>query len=236
MLVASNAFVLVHAAINRRGSPESQMVLTARELRYNYSTDSTATLTLVWQNTGEFVQATSPGWYDEKKLKETGFDISLSPDSKEAVRQYRNSRSREVFVALEFDGPGWQKWLEENREVFQVQAQSIPRTPLEMSQLEAQWERAESRLVAVDAGLDAEALRRKYPDPTRVLILRGLAQMFLRTGGQPQYLKGRISQILNQTISVPQEFRGLLPSGAYQVALRPGRLYEPWITEVRAIH
>jgi hypothetical protein len=235
VLVASNAFVLVHAAMNRRGSPEAELALTWRELRYNYSSDGTATLTLVWQNPGELFQARPAGWYDERKLRETGFDLSVPPNSKEAGRRYQNSKSREVFVALEFDGPEWQKWLEENREQLRVQSQNVPRTPLEMSQIEAQWEHTASRLVAVDAALDPEALRRKYPDRTRVMILRGLAQVFLQTAAQP-YLRGRISQILSQTISVPTQFREFLPSGAYEVALRSGRLYEPWIADMRVIH
>lgn len=230
VLVASNAFVLLHAAMNRRGAPDAELALTTRELRYNFSSDSPASMTLSWQTAGE-------SWFDQQKLKETGFDVSVPPDSKDARRYYSASQSREVFVALEFEGAGWQQWLEENRERLKRQATYVARTEPEISQIEAQWQSTASRLIAIDVGLDPEALRRRYPDRQRVMILRGVAQpMVVQIAGQRPYLQGQIAQILTQTINLPAEFRGLPAYASYVVTLRVGRRYEPWIADVRVVH
>ena len=119
VLVVSNAWVLVHAALNRSGTPDAELELTARELRYNGSgrEDSSVTLMLIFENpaaqyqTGPPPNPQSTGWFNLQKLAELGFDTSVPPESTDASRYYANSRSREVFVALEYDGPAWQQWL-----------------------------------------------------------------------------------------------------------------------------
>jgi len=186
-------------------------------------------MTLSWQTAGE-------NWFDQKKLKETGFDVSVPLDSKDTARYYANSQSREVFVALEFEGSAWQKWLEENRERLKRQATYVPRKEFEISQIEAQWQSTASRLMAIDVGLDPEELRRRYPDRQHVMILRGVAQpTVVQIAGQRPYLQGRIAQILTQTINLPAEFRGLSTYASYVVTLRVGRRYEPWIADVRVV-
>jgi hypothetical protein len=230
VVAASNAYVLLHAAMNRRGAPDAELALTTRELRYNFSTDSPGSMTLSWQTAGE-------SWFDQQKLKETGFDVSVPPDSKGSARYYSRSQSREVFVVLEFEGAGWQKWLEENRERLKKQAPFVARTQLETSQIEAQWLSTASRLVAIDVGLDPDVLRRRYPDRQHVMILRGVAEpTVVQIPGQRSFLQGRIAQILTQTMNLPAEFRGLPAYASYVATLRVGRRYEPWIAHVRVVH
>lgn len=232
VLVVSNGFVLLHVAMNRRGSPEAELELTARELKYNYATDSPGTMTIAWENSADFLQPGAAGWYDERKLRDTGFDTSVPPDSKEATRHYQNRESREVFVALEFDGAGWRKWIEQNKARLEIQTKDNPNRAYEIPQAEEVWEKTSSRLVAVDAGLDPEALRHEYPDRKRVMIVRGLAGMVLESG-PPAYLRGIVTQISNQTINLPAEFKGLTAYASYIVTLRVGRRYEPWIAGLK---
>lgn len=233
VLVVSNGFVLLQVAMNRRGAPEAELELTTRELRYNYATDSPGTMTIAWENSADFQQPGAAGWYDQRKLRDTGFDTSVPPGSKDAARHYQNSESREVFVALEFDGPGWRKWIEQNKAKLEIQTKDNPNRASEIPRAEEAWENTSSRLVAVDAGLDPEALRRAYPDRNRVMIVRGLARMILESDGQPAYLRGMVTQISSQTINLPAEFKGLTAYASYIVTLRVGRRYEPWIAGLK---
>jgi hypothetical protein len=234
VLAASNAFVLLQVAMNRRGTAEAELELTARELSRDDARgdDSRVSLVLRWQNTApEYpaIQAGSPGWFDQQKLKQTGFDVNIPPDAKEAPRHYQNSRTREVFVALEFDGAAWQQWLQ-GHEAIEEPIEALRQTA--------------SHLVAVDAGLDPEVLRRKYPDRKRVMILRGLARAILESGGPSAYLRGAITQISNEAVNVPVPFSELLtfipvsyatPGDSYAVTLRIGQRYEPWIADLKRL-
>ena len=94
ILVLSNAFVLAHVAMNRTGEPDAEMQLTARELQYygSRSDESSVILMLRWQNTApEYPPGTGledPGWFDQKKLEELGFDLSVPASSPKAARFY----------------------------------------------------------------------------------------------------------------------------------------------------
>jgi hypothetical protein len=248
VLAVSNAFVLLHVGMNRQGAPEAELDLTARELSRNYARgdDSRVSLMLRWENTApeypEFEPA-PPIWFHEQKLKETGFTLDVPPDAKDALRHYQNSRSREVFVALEFDGPAWQQWLRQREDHLRFQARANPQLQQEariQEQIDAQ-QRTASRLVAIDAGLDPDALRRKYPDRKQVLILRGLARVVLEDG-PPAHLRGAITQISSDAVNVPMPFSELLssipisydmPADSYAVTLRVGQRYEPWIADLK---
>ena len=249
LVAVSNAWVLAHVARNRSGPPDSEMALTTRELYYTgpRDEDSTATLRLQWRNsapeyrTGKILDSDSPGWFDPNKLEELGFDVSVPAVSKSAQRHYEKARAREVFVALEFDGPAYQQWLMQNDFSYYTQ---IP--PAERLSIEQQ---TGTRLVAIDAGLDAAALRRKYPDGARVTILAGLA----RVVREPKFLRGAITRIATELINVPAGLNRQVdprianPSWTYtdqklkieppryELTLRTGSLHEPWIVRVRPL-
>jgi hypothetical protein len=245
LLAVSNAFVVVHAALNRSGEPEAEVEITAREVRNNYtgSDDSNVTLTLVFQNVAGFTD-----WFDAKKLEELGFDTSVPAGSVAASRYYTNSRSREIFVALEHDGPAWQKWLTQRESQMQKEAQYGAQMPLE-TRMEIERQTS-SRLIVVDAALDPVALRAKYPDRKHVLILRGLARIQL---DYPAALRGVITRIATDSINVPEPLRRFFESQTYYspytldgqqvkinpppyaVTVRVGSRYEPWVSDVRAL-
>ncbi len=66
----------------------------------------------------------------------------------------------------------------------------------------------DSRLFAIDAGLDRDALRAKYPDRTTYAIVRGQVRAIPRTSdAEPA---GAISALSAGEINVPQRLRGVL--------------------------
>ncbi len=94
-------------------------------------------------------------------------------------------------------------------------------------------------LRAVDAGRDAGALRRRYPDRRRCLILRGMVRMIVPEK-EPRQPRGAVLQPAVPVIYVPLPYSralaGLSPTAAlpgasrYTVTLRIGRNHEPWVT------
>jgi hypothetical protein len=264
LLAVSNVWVLIHVARNRAGSPDAELELTARELVYygGRSEDSGVVLMLRWQNPApeyEILGIDWPGWFDRKKLEELGFDVQVPANAKGAARHYQNQRSREVFVALEFDGPAWQGWLKMREPRLHLESRYNQELSVEQ-RLEVERQ-TESRLVAVDAGLDAAALRRKYPDRRHVMIMPGLARAIREDArkavaddpGRPAGVRGAITRVSIEAINVPQPFsrffddhssyapwtyeqrelKILLPP--YAVTLRVGSLNEPWVTNVNRL-
>ena len=261
LLIVANAFVLGHVAMNRSGEPDSEMQLTARELQYfgSRSDESGVTFMLRWTNTApEYptgVPGEAPVWLDQKKLGEIGFDLSVPASSPKAARFYENLRSREVFVALEYDGPAWEAWLKDREPRLEKETSYSPQvTQAERLEIERQ---TTPRLVTIDVARDPMELRRKYPDRTRVMILQALVRAKLEPEQRasqtaplrPAYLRGAITRLAIESINVPQplsrrlEGQSYLPwtydgnrvkiqQPPYGVTLRVGSKYEPWVVGV----
>jgi hypothetical protein len=262
LLVVSNAFVLTHVAMNRSGEPDSEMELTARELQYygSRSDDSSVVLMLRWTNTApEYPTGPPtdvPGWFDRKKLEELGFDLSVPADSPQAPRYYQNLRSREVFVALEFEGPAWEIWLKDREP--RLQTETSYGTQVSLSTRIEIERQTTPRLVAIDVARDPAELRRKYPERKRVMILPALVRAMLNMNlpasrevpARPAYLRGAITRLAIESINVPEPLSRQFDSQSsytpytydgkeikinqppYAVTLRVGSKYEPWVTDV----
>jgi len=263
ILVISNAFVLAHVAMNRSGEPDSEIELTARELNYfgGRSDDSSVVLMLRWENTApEYppgLPMDGPDWFDQKKLEALGFDLSVPASSPRGERFYGNLRSREAFVALEFEGPAWEKWLAAREPKLESETSYAPKVTLQ-ERLEIERETT-PRLVAVDVGLDAAALRQKYPDRKRVMILECLVRAMLEMNrpasavapARAAFLRGAITRLAIETINVPEPLSGKLREQSsyvpwtydgnqvkiqqptFAATLRVGSKYEPWVTDVK---
>jgi len=264
LLIVSNAFVLAHVAMNRSGESDSEMQLTARELQYygGRSDESGVLLMLRWTNTAPEYPTGLPGeapvWFDQKKLEEIGFDLSVPATSPKAARFYENLRSREVFVALEYEGPAWEAWLKDREPRLETQTSYSPQVTLpDRLEIERQ---TTPRLVTVDVARNPVELRRKYPDRNRVMILQALVRAKLEPEQRasltapfrPAYLRGAITRLAIESINVPQPLsrrlegqsytpwtydgnRVKIQQPPYSVTLRIGSKYEPWVVDVNQL-
>jgi len=262
LLIVSNTYVLAHVAMNRSGEPDSEMQLTARELQYygGRSDESGVALMLRWTNTApEYptgLPLEAPVWFDQKKLEELGFDLSVPAGSPKAEHFYQDPRSRKAFVALEFDGPAWEAWLKDREPHLEKETSYGPQVTLQ-DRLEIERQTT-PRLVTIDVAQDPAELRRKYPDRKRVMILQGLVRAKREPEQRPSagaplraaYLRGAITRLAIESINVPQPLsrrlegqsyspwtydgnRVKIQQSPYSVLLRVGSKYEPWVTDVK---
>ena len=238
LVLAADAFLLVKAAQNRSGSPAATIELTERELRLvRPQRESTALfLELAWEPARrDFKFEDGPGWFNQAKLEELGYDCRLPLTDPSAPAHYLAMPAKEAFAVLQY---GQSDWVETGTD-------------------RSSW----SRLLAVDAGRDLALLRKKYPDTHRFLIVPSLVRLLYETKWDPNtrrdapgaYLRGAIAQMLVSEVSVPPSQRRVLESLSqttydyftrpesrvrgprYSVVLSYGRNYEPWIGSCRLI-
>ena len=269
VIAVTNAIALGGVAWNRSGEPESVLKLTQREVWEPRGIgldreQGGLQLSLRWRTlvSDADVEAYaevygSPAWLSEAKLAELGFDVSPLPAGRRAAWRYERQLPREALIVLEFDGPAYQKALERARAKAAKEAakgaksgKTGPGSPAEhAAQSLRNEETANSRLFAVDAGRDAQALRAKYPDRTRYAIVQGKIRLSYQSGrGKEARWTGYIDDIQNDQINVPLEFRKAIatvprsrpfagvPAGAppFEVTVAFGKRYEPWIVAAGA--
>jgi hypothetical protein len=237
IVAASNLALLGGAAANRRGEPGAVLVLSERELELPpLAAENTAlALRLRWTDPadvpiGRAGQPSAPvvqtargaAWFDRSKLEEVGFDCRL-PLNEENLARYRATPPRRVYAVLEHDGPAWQGF--------------------ERALAAGEDARPRSRLVVVDAGLDRAALRARWPDRTRAVVVPATATLVVDTGPDGRLsLRGRVVAVHPSQLNVPRPLNQVLaplqrrPSdperARYRVTVRWGRR-DPWIADVR---
>jgi hypothetical protein len=239
VVIATNAFALVGARNNRMGEPEAVLELTERELRLPpREADNTAmVLRLAWTDLQpRYPDEPVPSWFDAAKLASIGFDTSV-PVTEENAVHYRGMPSRSAYAVLENDGQAWQRYADGL--VGEKEKDTASRRP---------------HLVLIDVGTDAGALRARYPDRRRTVIVPatvGLGLAVPRTGAP--FLKGRVDVVYPPELNVPKDLRPVLDSLSprtmsaldrqtgqvdpvgeprYRVTVKWGRSLEPWIESV----
>jgi uncharacterized protein DUF4824 len=268
LIALTNAIALGGVAWNRSGEPDSVLKLTQRELGqpYRFGPDKESgglVLDLRWRvlavDRGKAHYADrygTPAWLDRAKLASLGFPVSQPPRARGGDRYYDRLLPREALVVLELDGPARAGALEQARAWAKTEAARAAAGTGNKEALNAAKNAAEllereetvnSRLFAVDAGLDAAALRAKYPDRTRYAIVHGSvrAQYHAERGAGGEWT-GHIEDIDNGQINVPLEFRkaiGSVPqtreweppqaSSPFQATVAFGKRFEPWVTAVK---
>lgn len=232
LVLAADALVLVKAAHNRSGSPVAVIELTERELRLvRPRRDSTALfMELAFEPARRrFKFEDGPGWFNQAKLEELGYDCRLPLTDPSARAHYRAMPNKEAFAVLEYNEAAWGDAAGDR----------------------SLW----SRLLAVDAGSDLALLRKKYPDTRRFLIVPSVVRLSheqkwdanTRRLAPGAYLRGVVVGMEVSGISVPPSERRVLESlpqttndyfttpearargPRYSVVLYYGRNYEPWI-------
>jgi hypothetical protein len=244
LVVVVNAFVLAGAAWNRAGEPEAVLELTERELALPYVRGFRQ------ENSGIALRIHRPhqtfDWLDDDKLRTLGVepeDFSRDPHDR-WQRSYR-----EVHAVLEFDGPAFQELLNARREEVESKIRAGEGNQAHRDRLRqsvAEMEKSESRLVVIDAGLDPEALRSRYPDRNQYAIVEARLSLHagVRRGDDVPRLQSRIGRLSLQQVYVPRRFHAALETATeserrrqfdpprYQVELRWGRRLEPWVTNI----
>jgi hypothetical protein len=227
--LAVDTSILLEVRANRTETTSGPVELSERELRLveQEAENTSAPLRLEWDVLpGRRCDRFRPvaEWLDGTKLAALGFECEALPE-----RRVLSVIPIETFIALEVAGETWR------------------RSPHPDSL-------AQTRLFAVDADRDAAALRRRYPDRARYLLVRGVVRPLLganRDGGSecpPGRLRGAVLRLVPPEIYVAgnanralQKFRKtaserhLTSGGAprYAVTLRFGSRFEPWVEAIR---
>jgi hypothetical protein len=272
--------VALGGVMYNRSEAESELALTEHEFRISGSTprqeSSELKLRLRWcgePDPGDSTNAatgrypifectrSTPRWLDKAKLASLGFDVRTVPvDSKRDADWWRQRRA--VFLVMELDGPVRQRVIERAREALAAREADLARHP-DSTGLEGNviarrnsvaWlENGAPRLFVVDAGLDRDELRARYPDQRRYAIVRGWVGVFVRSSwrgkpmlpGDSAIVVGDIHRLEGEEINVAADFRDQIQQHvltAYgREATRPheleisvafGRRLEPWIRQV----
>jgi hypothetical protein len=266
LIALTNAVALVGAAWNRSGEPEARLRLSQRELAapsrwYGNRENSGVALQLSWRVLTEtspggevyawryYGRGGTPAWLDRAKMEALGFEVPAR-DSGRSRSRYDKQLAREVLLVLEHDGPTYRRALEtitERAASEQAKLAALPgdkglETRAKTAREALEWETSRSsRLFVVDAGLDAEALRARYPDRTRYAIVKG--EVRPQAYADRDKARGYIDAIAVETINAPYELRGVF-AGAMQVydmdqrnkapfeaTVAWGRRLEPWLVE-----
>lgn len=281
LIAATNAGIVLSAASNHRTPARAELVLTERELalpegREEDSGAIVLDLRLLHEVPGPVertarwrryeIAPVAYAWLDRAKLEALGFRVALDPDDPEAAAYYGRQVSRPVYLVVEDDGAAWARWLSgREAEVAEIRrrvdAGTEDRAKLADAQAVLDLDRTmRSRLVPVDAGVDAAALAEHYPSDGRHAVIEALVRPSLekRDGGRVT-LGGVLIGPVVRTIYVPRELSPQLRSflsterfgdlemrerrqardgwpapvePRYRATIAIGRRFEPWLKDV----
>jgi hypothetical protein len=255
LILLTNAVVLGSVWDNRSGDRDSTLALTDRELaspiNYWHSAENSGLdLHLVWRIEQSQPRAYTPGsvyfggegdWLNSAKLTELGIKVHARSPSPKNAAAFNSSLPADVLLVLEMDGPAYQRTLER---ACRPPANGAP-DAVERQKNCLEEKSGSSRLFVVDAGLDREALRKKYPDRNQYAVVRGQIQASLITQMSERQLRGYVHGISNDEINVPSSMRTALGDlkpvigQVYGQRGKPlaavvtfGRRLEPWLASL----
>jgi hypothetical protein len=268
LLVLTNMVVLSGVAYNRAGAPLVSIELTERELpvkqiRTGRDEDSGMALLLKWRvpytsKLPEFLYTNprSPAWLDEAKLAELGFDLRKLKSEKENGYKWPLGTS-EVVLVLEYQGDAYQHAVAITKNMVNQLREKVESTPDDQTQVnklkqyEGQLTRmkvSQTRLYMIDAGIDEQALAKKYSEKNKYLFARGE----VRVRWNNDRIAGHIRRLYIDQLHVPLPYSQQLASltmgenyynrgtqsipPRYQVLLNVGKRLEPWIGSVAQMH
>jgi len=269
IILLSNAIALAGVAYNRAGEATSRPTLTERELSLPYyygleKENSGISLQLRWRvydgkkASAYYSRWNRTEWLDADKLGLLGYDVSYPLNKADSGAHYKKATSKEVFLVFENNGAIYQKVLQQYQ-VKLVEAEELYKQNLDKKEFVNRLKKAtdaleaeqfnNSRLFAIDAGLDYEALRQQYSDNRLYLIARG--RVNLRYHGvydKKPFLSGAIQQLSIMRANIPLEHASVLTPmldksyrrnnkqpPRYEVKLHYGQRYEPWVTSVKGL-
>jgi hypothetical protein len=241
VVAAVNLGVMFDVLRDRAGEPDAVVTLDERELALERPPRDGGAIALRWRfqregrpggNAPNFL----PHWMDQRTLEAIGFDCPVPPGAPNAAEYYRGVMPRRVLVAFEFGGPAWKArlatWQQRSREDLPHLIATGVLKPGEEAAYRETIDRAPervSRLVPVDVGLDAEALRARHPDRGRYLLLPALVRLFRDegAGGAGPTLVGHVVEVLPGELPVPREAHDVLAGLGPTVSSLPPRSTTP---------
>ncbi len=252
LILLTNAVALLGAGYNRSGDPESQLILSQRELQHtswNAKDNSGITLTLNWR----FEQADNsefnfgmysgrwgmPAWLDKTKMAELGFDVDRLASTAEYGRRYKEMQPKETMLVLELNDRAYQHQLQRAKEYVEQSRKLLADNP-DSEEFKRRTKNAEenylfeqnkgSRLFVIDAGLDLQRLRVAYPDRARYAIVHGLIRPATVREKNVTRIGGNITELHGERINVPLSYRQVFNDPAsYAVTVAFGKRLEPWV-------
>lgn len=275
LLILTNVIVLTGVAYNRAGEVEASLLLTERELAfkdysYNNKENSGLALMIDWKvistnslrkNASKYslYRGGNPDWLDENKLRQLAVDVDRLREYQRAS-EYAQDKilSKEVIYVLEYDGVAYQTVLTEAENYTQRLREKLNNNPdnedlSERLEDREVWLRklqiSESRLIVIDAGLDAQVLREKYKDNSKFLLLAGelmpywnddklvarVKQLFISSVHVALPHADHITKLTNgEAKNIRYSDQPLMPR--YQVKLNIGTRLEPWIEEIKRVN
>ena len=269
LILLTNAVALTGVYFNRSGEPEARMTLSQRELGIPWDwrvprDNSGLVLGLNWRVPdgstvdysygGDGYHGGTPEWLDEPRMKALGFDTAPVAESSEGRRRFERQLPREALLVLELAGPAWQQALERARtnaarheaaRLANADSREFAEKARRAQEQLKSEETRNSRLFAIDAGADRAALRAKYPDRARYLILKATLRPRLEMRDKETRVTGFVSELAVQRINVPHALRptlepelrkprrnGLDPDANFEATVAVGQRLEPWIEAI----
>jgi hypothetical protein len=271
LILLANAVALTGVWLNRSGEADSRLTLSQRELGMPWGwgmskENSGLALALNWRvadpGAGEFYgsgygfSGGVPEWLDEAHMAALGFDTTAVAEGNAGRRRFERALPRGVLLVLELAGPAWQQTLERARQnaarheaarLANADSKEFAEKARRAQEQVTREENQNSRLFAIDAGLDRAALRAKYPDRSRYMILKATLRPRLVTQDKKTRVSGYVSEVAVTRINVPHGLRPLLepalrqpPRPAddrglpFEAVIAVGQRLEPWLESVPA--
>jgi hypothetical protein len=277
VLLVTNLVALGGVWWNRQGTPDATLQLSERELALPPywrpladREDSGVALQLEvrvasaafpaqparWAMYGSYNREAA--WLDEAALRALGFDLPHADGVAPPTEHWHRQLPRHAFIALEFDGPAYRQHLQQGEAwaswVRSASDEEIAKTlystrPSEedITQRLREARDRDSRLFAIDADRDPEALRARHPDRSRVAIVGAKIRAYYGSVqlGQPNRWQGSIDEIDVIHLHVSTRWRDLIDqfvdrrhdSGSpprYTAQIAWGKKREPWIVDLQA--
>ena len=281
LIVVTNLAILAAAGWNRRGVPEAELSLTEREFampaaRQDEGTGLALSLVMtheppgVVRRTARWKRYELPSvnydWLDRAKLLELGFRIDLDPTHPNAAEYYSHAMARGAYFVVEYDGEAWDRWIGGREERVRKLRRDVdegtaePRALTDAEVMLSFDRTMRSRLFPVDAGVDADALQRRYGDRHRYAVLAGsLRPKIVQPESEEPTLSGDVLGLVVSPVYVPRGLRrhleAFLPEETwdeiearerrtaesgwpvptpprYRATLAIGRRHEPWLLRV----
>lgn len=259
LIVLTNAVALGGVAWNRGGEPDSRLALSERELALPWrsagpdSENSGLSLELRWsclpaptlrRRGATYYDTNSPLWLDARKMAALGFD-SRAPELTRPLDRAplrHEQLAREVWLVLELDGPAWRQAQADAAQEAAKEAEAAASKPGTAAPRHPRDASGDSRLFAVDAGLDRDALRTRYADRAMYAIVR--ARVSPRVGAASAIDGGRIDALDINDVNVPLALRPVFdgleeqtwqprPRRHFEATVVFGRRAEPWLVDAR---